>query len=298
VRFGRRTVGLDADVPPTATVPEAPDGRRADVRPDLTSIQARGVSWSAGGRTIVDDVSLDVQPGTTLGLLGPNGSGKSSLLRLLAGVRRPASGTVLLDGRDLRTLRRRDVARRIAVVEQHATTEVDLRVLDVVRLGRIPHRAAWGPEGAGDRDAVALALERTGLTGAEERSWHTLSGGERQRVHIARALAQEPGELLLDEPTNHLDVHHQLELLALVRRLPVTSIVALHDLNLAAMFCERLIVLAGGRVVATGTPAEVLTAELIADVYRVRAVVTPDGPDGVPAVRFEPGPVGGASALG
>jgi iron complex transport system ATP-binding protein len=256
------------------------------------SLQAQDVSWSVGGRTIVDGVTLDVEPGATLGLLGPNGSGKSSLLRLLAGVRRPASGTVLLDGRDLRELRRREVARRVAVVEQHATTEVDLRVIDVVRLGRIPHRAAWGPEGTGDREAVALALERTGLQGAEERSWHTLSGGERQRVHIARALAQEPQELLLDEPTNHLDVHHQLELLALVRRLPVTSVVALHDLNLAAMFCDHLVVLAAGRVVATGTPTEVLTPELIADVYRVGAVVTPDGPGGVPAVRFVPGATG------
>jgi iron complex transport system ATP-binding protein len=257
-----------------------------------TGLQAREVSWGAGGRTIVDRVSLDVVPGGTLGLLGPNGSGKSSLLRLLAGVRRPASGAVLLDGVDLRTLRRRDVARRVAVVEQHATTEVDLRVRDVVALGRTPHRAVWGAERPGDRDAVALALERTGLVGAEDRSWHTLSGGERQRVHVARALAQEPRELLLDEPTNHLDVHHQLELLALVRRLPVTTVVALHDLNLAAMFCDRLVVLAGGRVVADGPPGEVLTAALIADVYRVRAVVTPDGPGGVPAVRFAPGPVG------
>ncbi|MEV4423170.1 ABC transporter ATP-binding protein, partial [Patulibacter sp. NPDC049589] len=107
------------------------------------SLRAEDVSWSAGGRTIVDGVSLEVVAGSTLGLLGPNGSGKSSLLRLLAGVRRPTSGVVALDGRDLRMLRRREVARRVAVVEQHATTEVDLTVLDVVRLGRIPHRTAW-----------------------------------------------------------------------------------------------------------------------------------------------------------
>jgi iron complex transport system ATP-binding protein len=254
------------------------------------SLATRHVSWSVGGRRVVDDVTLDVAPGTTLGLLGPNGSGKSSLLRLLAGVRSPSHGQVLLDGDDLARLRRRDVARRIAVVEQQAQTEVDLVVSDVVKLGRIPHRATWAPESDVDRAAVAEALERVELTALAGRSWHTLSGGERQRVHIARALAQRPQELLLDEPTNHLDVHHQLDLLSLVRRLPVTSIVAIHDLNLAAMFCDRLVILQDGAVVAAGTPTEVLTPELIAAVYRVRAVVTPEGPGGVPSVRFEPGP--------
>lgn len=256
------------------------------------SLATRNVTWRIGRKTIVDDVTLDVTPGTTLGLLGPNGSGKSSLLRLLAGVRHPASGQVLLDGSDLRSLRRRDIARRIAVVEQHAQTELDLLVADVVKLGRIPHRGTWSPESDVDRAAVADALDRVELTGLADRAWHALSGGERQRVHIARALAQAPQELLLDEPTNHLDVHHQLDLLSLVRRLPLTSIIAIHDLNLAAMFCDQLIVLKGGAVVASGTPADVLTPDLIADVYRVRSVVTCDGPGGTPAVRFQPSSLG------
>ncbi|KAA1380531.1 ABC transporter ATP-binding protein [Aeromicrobium fastidiosum] len=254
------------------------------------SLATREVSWDVGGRRVVDGVTLDVTPGTVVGLLGPNGSGKSSLLRLLAGTRTPTSGQVLLDGDDLRRVRRRDVARRIAVVEQHAQTELDLVVSDVVRLGRIPHRGTWSAESDADRSAVSEALERVELTALAGRSWHTLSGGERQRVHIARALAQQPQELLLDEPTNHLDVHHQLDLLGLVRRLRMTSVVALHDLNLAAMFCDRLVVLKDGAVVATGTPTDVLTPELIAEVYRVRAVVADLGPGGVPSVRFEPGP--------
>ncbi|MGE4425665.1 MAG: ABC transporter ATP-binding protein [Solirubrobacteraceae bacterium] len=254
------------------------------------SLRARDLSWSAGGRLIVDDVSLDVAPGDTVGLLGPNGSGKSSLLRLLSGVRRGDAGTVLIDDRDLSEMRRREIARRLAVVEQHAGTEVELTVLDVVRLGRIPHRHAWSGPRADDDRAVAAAIAHTDLQDRLAQPYATLSGGERQRVQIARALAQEPRELLLDEPTNHLDVHHQLDLLSLVTELPVTTVVALHDLNLAAMFCDRLVVLAEGRVVAGGTPAEVLTPELIHDVYRVRAVVTPDGPDGTPAVRFLPGP--------
>ncbi len=252
-------------------------------------LAVRDVRWSAGGRLILDGVTLDVAPGGTLGLLGPNGSGKSSLLRLLAGVRRAAGGAILLDGDDLAGLPRRRVAQRLALVEQHAETELDLTVLEVVRLGRIPHRRPWSGVSAEDDQAVGDAIARTGLQERLDQRWSTLSGGERQRVQIARALAQEPRELLLDEPTNHLDVHHQLDLLTLVAELPLTSVVALHDLNLAAMFCDRLVVLDAGRVVAAGTPAAVLTPELIADVYRVHAVVGDDGPDGRPSIRFLPG---------
>ncbi|MFC9762868.1 ABC transporter ATP-binding protein [Rhodococcus jostii] len=165
--------------------------------------------------------------------------------------------------------------------------EVQVRVDDA----RIPHRGTFGGNPAADDAAVAAALEHTGLTSKADRLWHRFSGGEKQRVQIARALAQEPRELLLDEPTNHLDIHHQLELLALVTRLPVTSVIALHDLNLAAMFCDTVIVLKEGRVVAGGTPAEVLTSELIAQVYNVRAEVLIDEAKGRLSILFEPGPI-------
>jgi iron complex transport system ATP-binding protein len=252
------------------------------------SLSAHSVSWSAGGQLIVDGVSLDPRPGETVGLLGPNGSGKSTLLRLLAGIRATASGVVSLDGKPLRELGRRAIARRVAVVEQHAETGVELTVGDVIRLGRIPHRGILSGPRPGDEAAVREAAAYTGLADRLGRPWHSLSGGERQRVQIARALAQRPSELLLDEPTNHLDIQYQLELLALVVRTPVTSVIALHDLNLAAMFCDRVVVLRHGRVVAAGTPGEVLTERLVADVYGVRSVVTPDGPDGRPSVRFLP----------
>ncbi|MEU2247891.1 ABC transporter ATP-binding protein [Streptomyces sp. NPDC019224] len=251
-------------------------------------LRACRVSREAGGRLLLDGVTLAPQPGTTVGLLGPNGSGKSTLLRILAGVLAPHAGVVTLDGEPLAAAGRRAVARRVAVVDQHAVTQDELSVLDVVRLGRIPHRRAWSAPTEADAAAVDEALERTGLTARRGQSWHTLSGGERQRVQIARALAQQPRELLLDEPTNHLDIQHQLELLSLVTSLPLTAVIALHDLNLAAMFCDRIAVLSGGRAVAWGTPAQVITEELIEDVYRVRAVVTPDGPQGRPSVRFLP----------
>lgn len=244
------------------------------------------VSWSPGGALVLDGVSLTPRPGSVTGLLGPNGSGKSTLLRLLAGVLAPTAGVVTLDGDPLSGVPRRAAARRIALVQQQSDTQVELRVADVVRLGRIPHRRAWAPASAADEKAVHDALARSGLADRSDRLWHTLSGGERQRVQIARALAQEPRELLLDEPTNHLDIQHQLELLDLIGGLDLTCVVALHDLNLAAAYCEQVVVLRRGRVVAAGDPRAVLTEALIADVYGVRAQVVRAGPDERPHIRF------------
>ncbi|MEU1983914.1 ABC transporter ATP-binding protein [Nocardia sp. NPDC019395] len=247
------------------------------------TLSAEHLSWTRGGNLVVDNVSIRPRPGQTVGLLGPNGSGKSSLLRLLAGVSRPDRGTVTLDDTPLHRLGRRPLARRIAMVGQHAHTEVDITVRDVVRLGRIPHRDLFGTDPR-EEPAIDRALRAAGLTEHAHRTWQTLSGGERQRAQIARALAQEPGELLLDEPTNHLDIAHQLEILDLITRLPITTVVALHDLNLAAMFCDYVLVLDRGRVAAHGIPAETLTAALVHDVYGVRATVTVD--DGVPVIRY------------
>ncbi|WP_282696597.1 ABC transporter ATP-binding protein [Streptomyces sp. CC208A] len=259
-----------------------------------TGLRADRVSRTAGGALVLDGVTIAPRPGTLTGLLGPNGSGKSTLLRILSGVLAPDAGVVTLDGASLEAVPRRALARRVAVVEQHADTQVDLTVADAVRLGRIPHRRAWAPSTAADEEAVRSALARTGLTDRAHRTWRTLSGGERQRVQIARALAQEPRELLLDEPTNHLDIQHQLDLLALLAGLRLTSVLALHDLNLAAMYCDHLVVLRDGRVVAAGPAEEVLTERLVADVYGVRAAVSRPGPDGRPHIRFlGPAPTGG-----
>ncbi|WP_372353079.1 ABC transporter ATP-binding protein [Pararhizobium sp. BT-229] len=222
---------------------------------------------------IVDGISIDVSRGKTLGLLGPNGSGKSSLLRLICRLRNVKSGVISLGNTDIAAMPRLDIARRVAFVEQQATTEAQVTVLDVVRLGRTPHRGPLSPWTAADDAAVNAALHHVGMPERAGQLWHTLSGGERQRVHIARALAQTPSELLLDEPTNHLDIQHQLEILALVSRLPVTCIVALHDLNLAAMFCDTLAILQRGKVVAAGAPEDVLTGELMSRVFGVHAHV-------------------------
>lgn len=239
------------------------------------TLATREVRWGAGGRMIVDGVTLEAAPGRVLGLIGPNGSGKSSLLRLLCRLRNVASGVVTLDGNDIAAVPRRELARRLAFVEQQATTEIQLSVCDVVRLGRIPHRAALASWNDDDEAAVNEALARVGLTERHDQFWHTLSGGERQRVHIARALAQEPSELILDEPTNHLDIQHQLSILSLVRRLGITCIMALHDLNLAAMFCDEIALLHDGRLQAAGAPEEVLTAEAIRRIFGVAVSIRP-----------------------
>lgn len=250
------------------------------------SIRGDNLVWKIGSRTIIDGVSFAVEPGKTLGLLGPNGSGKTSLLRLLAGLKRPHAGRVTLEGEDIARIRRRTIAQRIAFIEQHATTNANLKVLDVVKLGRFPHRSMFSGWTCADDAAVHQALDRTEMTAKRDQSWQTLSGGEKQRAHLARALAQSPQELILDEPTNHLDVHHQIGLLRLVSELSLTSVIALHDLNHAAMFCDRLIVLKSGRIVACGPPEEVLTRELLREVFSVEAFVEASPHHSRPHIHF------------
>jgi iron complex transport system ATP-binding protein len=237
------------------------------------SIKADEITWKIGAKTILDHVSFEVSAGKMLGLLGPNGSGKTSLLRLLAGLKRPHSGHITLGQRDLNTMPRRAIARRVAFVEQHSTTNANLKVVDVVKLGRFPHRSLFSGWTSADDEAVEIALSRAGMIAKRNDRWQSLSGGEKQRAHIARALAQAPSELILDEPTNHLDVQHQINLMRLVSGLPVTSVIALHDLNHAAMFCDQLIILQGGRVVISGAPEDVLTEDMLRDVFAVEARV-------------------------
>ncbi|CUX80083.1 iron complex transport system ATP-binding protein [Roseibaca calidilacus] len=250
------------------------------------TVIAQNLVWGVRRKTIVNDVSLDVAEGETLGLIGPNGSGKSSLLRLLSGLKAPQSGRVEILGQDIAGMSRKVMARQVAFVQQNATTDTIVSVRDVVRLGRTPHRSALAGWTAADEAAVSTALGPVDMADLRAQAWQTLSGGERQRVHIARALAQSPRVMFLDEPTNHLDIHHQIEILRMVRRLDLTSIIALHDLNLAAMFCDRIVVLQAGTVAACGTPAEVLTQTLLRKVFRVEAEVSFGPEPGQPHIRF------------
>ncbi|MEV4949380.1 ABC transporter ATP-binding protein [Streptomyces sp. NPDC053755] len=248
-----------------------------------------GVTLAAGARRLVRDVSLTARPGEVIGLVGPNGSGKSSLLRAVYRVLRPEGGSVRVDGTEVRSMPVRRLARTLAAVVQESGADFDLTVRDVVSMGRTPHKRLFDGDTGEDARIVGSALESVDAAELADRSFDRLSGGERQRVLIARALAQQPALLVMDEPTNHLDIRHQLEVLGLVRRLPATVLVALHDLNLAAFYCDRLYVLREGAVTATGTPAEVLTPDLLRRVYGVTAEVTVHPRTGAPQVTFLPG---------
>ncbi|WP_435735556.1 putative F420-0 ABC transporter ATP-binding protein [Cellulosimicrobium sp. PMB13] len=269
-----------------------------DVGRHVDGLDADRVSWSVDGRLILDGVDATAPSGAVSGLLGPNGSGKSTLLRVLAGVQAPsAPGTgraptqVRFEGDDLLELSRRRRARVLALVEQDATTELPLTVLDAVLLGRIPHRSLLAGDSAHDREVARSALATVGMDGFADREVATLSGGERQRVHMARALAQEPALILLDEPTNHLDIAAQLDAMRVLRRLAddgVTVLAALHDLTLAAQTCDHVVLLSAGRVVAAGDVHDVLVPDVLEPVYGVRCDVLVHPRTGRPVLTFSP----------
>ncbi|WP_330273029.1 ABC transporter ATP-binding protein [Lentzea sp. NBC_00516] len=231
-------------------------------------------------RNIISGISLNAS-GEVVGIVGPNGSGKSTTLRCVYRALKPDAGTVLLDGENVH--KRHDVARHLAALTQESQVEFDFTVAEVVEMGRLPHDR----DPARDSRVVSEALSTVDVSHLASRSFLSLSGGERQRVLIARAIAQEPRVLVLDEPTNHLDIRHQLDVLRLTRGLGITVLTVLHDLNLAASFCDRLYVLDEGRIVASGTPAEVLVPELIAKVFHVTAHVVRHPTTGVPQLLFD-----------
>lgn len=238
-----------------------------------SEIRASGVTVDLGGAPILRGVDLHVEPGEFVGLIGPNGSGKSTFLKTLYRALRPSGGAVLLRGEPLGDMTPKQSARRLAALPQTSSMEFDFTVRDVVMMGRAPHKRMFEADSADDYAIAERALDEVGLAGFATRKFRTLSGGEKQRVLIARAIAQEPSMLVLDEPTNHLDVKYQIQLMELVSGLDMTVLAAMHDLNIAARYCDRIYVLSGGAVVASGTPEEVLTPQLIGEVFGVRAKV-------------------------
>ncbi|GGJ87551.1 ABC transporter ATP-binding protein [Pseudomonas matsuisoli] len=244
----------------------------------MSTLSIEGLSWAVevrrgAPRWLLRGIGLQVNEGEFVGLIGPNGSGKTSLLRCAYRSTTPARGHLCLDGEDLWQRSARWSAQRIAVVLQEFPQEFGLTVKDVVAMGRAPHKGLFDADTSEDARHVAQALEHVGLSTYAGQAFATLSGGEKQRVLLARALVQQPGLLILDEPTNHLDPRYQLELLRHLRGLGLSILASFHDLNLAAAFCDRIYVIAEGEIVARGTPAEVLTAELIEQVFGVKALV-------------------------
>jgi iron complex transport system ATP-binding protein len=241
-------------------------------------ISASAITFSYDGAVVLDGVELSVRRGNVLGVIGPNGSGKTTLLRILYRALSPRAGLVELDGVPVDSLKGVEIARQLGVVAQENPTELPITVADMVLLGRSPHHSALQRYTLDDHRAAAGALRRVGIRQLADRPYATLSGGEKQRVLIARTLAQRADHMLLDEPTNHLDIRYQHEILDLVRGLGVATIVVLHDLNLAARYCDELVLLDRGRVVRAGPTDDVLRPDVLEPVYgvAVRRLVEPD----------------------
>lgn len=240
------------------------------------AVDARALSFSVDAAKLLDRINVSAEPGQFVGLIGPNGAGKSTLLRAISNVLSYQEGSVSLHGADLKSLPAREVAELLALVPQIAPYTQGFTAFELVLMGRYPHLGRFQVEGQADDRIARTAMRLTETDQFETRTIETLSGGERQRVFLARAVAQQPQVLLLDEPTSNLDILHQLKILTLVRQLVddgLTAIAAIHDLNLAARFCDRLVLISGGRVVADGPAEDVLTPEMIESAFGVESAI-------------------------
>lgn len=249
------------------------------------------LSWQVQQKKIIDNISLTVNKGEVIGIIGPNGAGKTSLLRCLTNqsnilTQSNITGSVQLKSRDLKKFRAKEIAQHFALVMQKNDTIFALSVLDVMKMGLLPHKSLFALDNDHDKHQIELALSKVGLSQALHQSFNKLSGGEQQRVLIARALVQASQILILDEPTNHLDVYYQHQVLQLVNKLNVTVIMTVHDLNLASLYCQRLILLNKGQLICDGTPQEVLTPEQLKATFGLPCQQSVDTITGATNVSF------------
>lgn len=236
-------------------------------------LAAEELSWHVQNKQILDKLTFSIRQGEFVGVIGPNGAGKSSLLRCLYRKIEPTSGSIQFNHSALTSYSRKQLAQQVAVVLQEPPTHFELTVIDVIRMGLIPHKALLSFDTVNDFSAIIDAAKKVDLVDKLQQPFNSLSGGEKQRAMIARAILQTPQLLLMDEPTNHLDVRHQIEVLELATSMNITVMVSIHDLNLAAAFCDRLILLDEGKIVADGAPEDVLTRETLQQVFGVSAKV-------------------------
>jgi iron complex transport system ATP-binding protein len=232
-------------------------------------LNVNALCWSVGERLILEQLSFSIKKGEFVGVIGPNGAGKSSLLRCIYRKLAPTSGSIEFNNKPIEQYTRSSLAQKIAVVLQEPPTQFDLTVMDVVRMGLIPNKPLLSFDTEQDIKDITDAIRKVDLLDKVQQAFNSLSGGEKQRAMIARAILQSPELLLMDEPTNHLDIRHQIEVLELAKTMGITVLVSIHDLNLAATFCDRLILIDEGKIVALGTPEEVLTETTLKQVFSV-----------------------------
>ncbi len=240
------------------------------------NITAENIKMKIGDNEILKGVSIDSKNREFVGIIGPNGSGKSTLLKSIYRILKPNDGCIKLGDMDISKMSIKESAKKMAVVSQHNYYNFDFTVKEVVSMGRSPHKKNLERDNIEDFEIVKESLQKVGMSEFSNRSFSTLSGGEQQRVILARALAQKTPCLILDEPTNHLDIKYQLSLLNIVKSLDLTVISAIHDLNIASMYCDRLFVMKDGQIVASGTPQDILTKELIKEIYEIDVEIIKD----------------------
>lgn len=252
---------------------------------DAPLLKADNLSFGYNQKLVLDDVSLAIKSNEFVGLIGANGTGKTTLMRVLLNLLNPQTGKVFLDGDLISGLNRREIARRAALVEQETTVDFDFTAREIVAMGRTPYLGRFKSETRLDQEIISRMMRETDTEVFAERLITELSGGERQRVHLARALAQETKLILLDEPTANLDLAHQFETLRLIKKFTRTkskaALAAIHDLSLAARFCDRLLLLSKGKIVADGKPGEVVTEENLQRHFALRARIKRDEESGV-----------------
>lgn len=239
-------------------------------------LKVENLSVDLGKEPIVKNCSIYANKGEFVGIIGPNGSGKSTILKTIYGINKEKSGVIYIDGKELSKMKVKDIAKRVGVLGQFNDFSFDIKVKDMVLMGRSPHKGFLESDNKNDFNIVNESLKKVEMLEHSERNFLSLSGGEKQRVLLARALAQDVKILILDEPTNHLDIKYQIQILNIVKKLGITVLVALHDLNIAAAYCDRLYIMKDGNIKSVGKPKEVLTEEIIKEVYEVCSVVHKD----------------------
>ncbi|MGB1197970.1 MAG: ABC transporter ATP-binding protein [Thalassotalea sp.] len=236
-------------------------------------LDANQLGWQVDDKTIIEDISFSLNKGETLGIVGPNGAGKTSLLKCLYGEHSNYHGEVRLVDKNLVDIDRKQIAQKVAVVAQLHDSIFALTVFDVVHMGLLPHKGLFDRDNSEDLQLIELALKKVDLFSKREQVFKTLSGGEQQRCLIARAIVQRPVILIMDEPTNHLDVFYQHQILSLVKKLNLSLVITIHDLNLAAQYCDRLLLMAGGKTIALNSPEKVLTSERLQQVFKLNCII-------------------------
>lgn len=254
----------------------------------MIEISTKNLDAHLGGKKILENINIHINNKEFVGIIGPNGSGKSTLLKCIYRTLKPSNGSIFINDKVLEDFPVKETAKKLAVVAQHNEIGFDFSVIDMVLIGRSPHKRFMERDNPKDYEIAMKSLKRVGMEEFKDRSFNSLSGGEKQRIILARALAQDTKCLILDEPTNHLDIKYQLQFMSIAKELDITVIAAIHDLNLAALYCDKLYALKKGKIIDYGSPRKILTRELIKDIYDVETDIILNQDTGLINIVFKP----------